>query len=86
MLPDCTHEVGHLRLETDSILVAYMDGVTDVTNTAGVEWGEEALTEAIRRHSGRATGLVADQILRSAGRFGAGSAQDDRTLLVIRKL
>jgi sigma-B regulation protein RsbU (phosphoserine phosphatase) len=87
LLPDCTYEVGRVRLAAGSVLVAYSDGLTEACNPSGADWGEDGLIAAIRTGLTRSAGRLADHLLAEVTRFMAdGPQQDDMTLLVARRL
>jgi serine phosphatase RsbU (regulator of sigma subunit) len=50
MFPNWTHEEGAVQLDTGDLVVAYTDGVTEIVNPAGEEWGEEGLLRAVAEH------------------------------------
>jgi sigma-B regulation protein RsbU (phosphoserine phosphatase) len=87
LLPDCTYEVGRVRFDAGSVLVAYSDGLTEACDTTGSDWGEERLIAAMRSRRTHSAGGLADHLLAEVTRFMAdGPQQDDMTLLVARRV
>ncbi len=86
LLSDCTYEVGRVRYNAGSALVAYSDGLTEASNPTGSEWGEERLISAMRSGRTLAAAALADHLMTEVTRFVAdGPQQDDMTLLVARR-
>jgi serine phosphatase RsbU (regulator of sigma subunit)/uncharacterized glyoxalase superfamily protein PhnB len=70
------------QLFSGDTLVLYTDGVTESSNDAGEEFGEQRLIETLRRHRDLPTqGLVAS-IIEEVRRFNPHEQQDDVTLIV----
>jgi serine phosphatase RsbU (regulator of sigma subunit) len=81
-------EEGHAPLHPGDRVVLYTDGISEATNAAGEQFGEERLVNFVqslpRDMSAR---RVAEQILESLREFlGPVEPQDDMTLLVLRAL
>ena len=76
-----------MKLEKGDIAVLYSDGVTEANNPSGEEFGEKRLADFVQmvRHQ------PADQILQALIQnlqnwLGEGTAHDDMTLVVARKM
>jgi sigma-B regulation protein RsbU (phosphoserine phosphatase) len=84
--PGATYAVGTAELRSGDCLLAYSDGLTESFGPEGELYGEQRVREALLR----VRGLRADEILRaleadvSAFR-GSRAAQDDLTLLLLKK-
>ena len=84
MFPDSTYGEGAVELHSGDILVAYTDGVTEVTNPSGVEWGVEGLLRAAAASdTGNAHDIV-HGIFASIDEFSRGRQLDDATVVVMR--
>jgi phosphoserine phosphatase RsbU/P len=84
MFPNWTHEEGAVQFDTGDLVVAYTDGVTEIVNPAGEEWGRRRSTESSNRTSRtRADEMVAG-IFRSMDEFSPGRQTDDATVIVLR--
>jgi serine phosphatase RsbU (regulator of sigma subunit) len=77
---DCSIAECHL-LCGDSVFL-YTDGVTESFNPAGEEFGEQRLTEALRRHRELPARDLVAAIVDEIGRFSPGEQYDDITLIV----
>jgi len=89
LLPDCTYEVGRVRFDAGSVLVAYSDGLTEACDPTGSDWGDERLISTARKLRSRRTqsvAVLADHLMAEVTRFVAGGPQqDDMTLLVAQR-
>jgi hypothetical protein len=76
---------GH-RLETapGDLLVVATDGILEVCNKPGEEFGVERLKEVIERNATDPLPALAEKILAEARSFG--SQFDDQTILIVRRL
>ena len=76
-----------LAMEPGDLLVAYTDGITEPENSAGDEFGEDRLQQAIRRDSGQPLQTLIDNVLNDVVAWtGESTLQDDMTMLAVRKL
>ena len=87
ILPDISYAEESVKLEKGDIAVLYSDGVTEANNPSGEEFGEKRLADFVQmvRHQ------PADQILQALIQnlqnwIGEGTAHDDMTLVVARKM
>jgi len=67
-------------------VVLFTDGVTEASNIADEEFGEERLLQVLRENLGSSAREMQKQILRAASDFSGGIWRDDATLLVIAVL
>jgi phosphoserine phosphatase RsbU/P len=85
MLRDHAYREGVLSLHPDDILVAYTDGLCEMTNGASEEWGWPRFQEAVEACADLRAQDIVEDILRRAEQFTAGARQaDDATLWVGR--
>ncbi len=67
------------------VLVMYSDGVTEATNAAGDEFGEDRLLQ-VARHSGNQAQGIVDAVHRAVREFTAGQPPaDDITVVVVAR-
>lgn len=66
-----------------SSLVLYTDGLTEVRNRAGAEFGEEALESLLNGNS--PPNVVIESVVRAAEIFCEGAFQDDLTLFILKR-
>jgi serine phosphatase RsbU (regulator of sigma subunit)/catechol 2,3-dioxygenase-like lactoylglutathione lyase family enzyme len=79
---DC--EVGERTLRTGDTLALYTDGITESFNDADEEFGEERVTEALRKHRGQSSHALLESIVAEARQFSPHEQRDDITLIVAR--
>ncbi|HEY2547311.1 MAG TPA: PP2C family protein-serine/threonine phosphatase, partial [Candidatus Acidoferrum sp.] len=72
------------RLETNDVLVAYTDGITEAENRQGEFWGEERLQNLLRSCCRETPEQIIRCILEEVSEFADGQRQrDDVTLVVL---
>ena len=77
---------GHALLSAGDTLVAYSDGILESRNEAGLEFGPEALFEAVRRSSGAKPEKMLFSLLATLEDFlGTEHREDDLALLVLER-
>jgi hypothetical protein len=84
LLPVSGFDGARLQMERGDLLVVATDGILEVCNKAGEEFGEERLKTAIEAHSGAALSELAAKVLEAAQLYG--KQVDDQTILLIRRL
>ena len=79
-------DVERLRLHEGDLLLLYTDGITEARNAAGEEYGEERLTQAMRRWGREsAENFVAHLESELVEFTGGAGLQDDLTLVAIKE-
>jgi sigma-B regulation protein RsbU (phosphoserine phosphatase) len=74
-----------ITLAQEDVLVAYTDGVSEVTNPSGEEWGNRRLIETVEAHCECTARKIVSQVMAEADAFAMGAPQnDDMTLWVGR--
>ncbi len=87
MFPDTNYEEGAARLNPGDLVMMYTDGVTEVTDSSGQEWGEQGLVNAAaagRPECSEDGEDLVRMIFRSMDDFSEGRQTDDATLAVLR--
>jgi serine phosphatase RsbU (regulator of sigma subunit) len=79
---DCC--IGECQLMWGDSIALYTDGVTESFNSAGEEFGEQRLTEALRRHRELSSRDLLAAIVGEIRRFSPGEQYDDITLIVAK--
>ncbi len=79
---DCS--VAESRLLSNDILALYTDGVTESTNPAGEEFGEQRLIDALRRHRTLSPRGMVEALVGEVQRFSPSEQYDDITLIIAR--
>jgi sigma-B regulation protein RsbU (phosphoserine phosphatase) len=85
LLKQASYEQNSCRLQPGDLFVAYTDGVSEAMTADDEEWGEERMTESVRRASLCTARQIIETVLADADAFTAGAVQhDDMTLSVIK--
>ena len=79
---DISYEQIELKLEPRDRLVFYTDGISEVLNSEGEEYGDDRLAEAAARSRALDPVRLKDALLEDVTRFADGKFQDDATLIV----
>ena len=79
------YETGQIGVSPGDLLVVFSDGVTEMVNRAGDEFGDERLAECLEgaRHGTAAAALAAVEKAVSAF-AGSEPSRDDMTVMVLR--
>src|SRR5258708_25967758 len=73
------------QLETDDVLVAYTDGITEAESREGRFWGEKGLEAVLKSSIHKTAEEIMQAILDEVSVFVNGQGQhDDMTLVVVR--
>lgn len=82
---DLQFAASTFQLETDDVLVAYTDGITEAENSDGELWGQERLENLLYSCGGSTAEQIIKCILGQVSAFADGQPQrDDMTLVVMR--
>jgi phosphoserine phosphatase RsbU/P len=85
VVDDYDYEEGSLKLEQDSLLIGYSDGLVEPENVYGEEFGIRRLQEAAVRLQGAAPLMVAESLMAAAEEWaGTPEQADDMTVIVAR--
>jgi len=79
---DCSLE--ELRLFPGDTLLVYTDGVTELSNSGGEEFGEQRLVDALRLHRELLPQDLLSTIVEELRRFSPDEQQDDITIIAAR--
>lgn len=82
VFPEPGYRQCEVALAAGDRLLLFTDGVTEVTNPADIEFGEEGLISLIAENRNLGARALQECILSSVSRFSNGHFQDDATLLV----
>lgn len=80
---DCTPAETELR-HGDALLL-YTDGLSEVTNVRGEEFGETALESTVRRIQHEPPAQILPTLLYGQALFRRGPAEDDTTVVLMRR-
>jgi len=82
VFPDWEYQDAHLDLEPGDRLVIFTDGITEIANAAGDEFGEQRLMELLRDNRALDAEAIQKRVMAAVAEFGGGNFQDDATLIV----
>jgi serine phosphatase RsbU (regulator of sigma subunit) len=85
IVPVAPYAQEKARLGPGDLLVIYSDGVTEATNTAAEEYGEERLAEVLGSRRDEAAAAIVDAVTDSLQQFTSGAPQADDITLVVAK-
>jgi len=84
-LPTADFEQETIAAKPGDILVAYTDGVSEVQNAKGTEYGEKRMIRFVRRHQHLSVEEIADRLDRDILSFSQKEKfRDDFTILMIK--
>ncbi|HZS08613.1 MAG TPA: SpoIIE family protein phosphatase [Blastocatellia bacterium] len=72
-----------IKLEPGDHLLFFTDGVTEVTNAAGEEFGEWRLLSLLTRYRNLSVAALREKIMAAVTAFSDGDFHDDATLIVL---
>ena len=79
---DCS--IGECQLLSGDTIALYTDGITESFNAVGEEFGEQRLTEALRRHRELSSRDLLTAIVDEVRQFSPDEQYDDMTLIVAK--
>jgi len=85
MFSSTEYDVCQLQLATGDKLFLYTDGLTEVFNTAGVEFGLERVRSMAARHTTDHPQAMITACLDEIGSFSPAKRTDDLTMLVLHR-
>ncbi len=74
------------RVQPAQVYLAGTDGVWEMRNPAGEEFGKQRVQEIIRQHAGRPAAEISDCLRRELVEFRSSSSQDDDVTFVVVKV
>jgi len=83
LFPDWNYERGEVQLAAGDRLVLFTDGVTEVSNVDGEEFGEERLVTVLLENRHLSAAELQEKILAEVAKFSGGRFEDDATLVVV---
>jgi sigma-B regulation protein RsbU (phosphoserine phosphatase) len=84
MFAESNYGEAIVRLNPGDLLLAYTDGIVEMVNPEGEEWGIEGLQRAAARNKAQCADDIVNAVFTSLDEFSCGSQNDDATLLVLR--
>ena len=85
LFPDSQYEETALQLQAGDVLVFYSDGVVEMRNDAGDEFGLKRLAETVRLNCEKTPDEIVKAVSAALAEFiGRVRPQDDRTMIVVK--
>ncbi|HSE98985.1 MAG TPA: GAF domain-containing SpoIIE family protein phosphatase [Blastocatellia bacterium] len=85
LFEQCSYEQETVQLRSGDLLVAYTDGVTEALNTAGEEFGEERMQQALIESAHLPAAEARDALVGSVQAWCANAPQhDDLTFIILK--
>jgi sigma-B regulation protein RsbU (phosphoserine phosphatase) len=87
IIKDSSYETSEIALSPGDLLLLYTDGVLDIFNNEGEDFGIERLKEEVRKSGGMNAKHLIERIIKTTKEFsGKNFFTDDFTLIVVRRL
>jgi serine phosphatase RsbU (regulator of sigma subunit)/FixJ family two-component response regulator len=81
--PDWKYKQDEVELHSGDRVLLFTDGVTEIRNLAGEEFGEERLIDLLIEYRGLPADHLQQMVMSEVARFSGGNFQDDATLLIL---
>jgi serine phosphatase RsbU (regulator of sigma subunit)/catechol 2,3-dioxygenase-like lactoylglutathione lyase family enzyme len=82
LFPDWDCAIEECQLSSGDTLALYTDGITEASNHAGEEFGEQSLIQQLRAHREEPCAVALNAITEEVSRFNSGEQHDDITLIL----
>jgi phosphoserine phosphatase RsbU/P len=72
-------------LETGDVFVLFTDGVIEIKNKSGAQWGSRRFTKILAKNQSQPTKQIKEQILAGINNFSQGTAAEDDITFIVGK-
>ncbi len=86
VLADATYEQAQMELDPGDVVLIYTDGLSELHNPAGEEFGEERLQRFLIDNRHLPVEAIKNKLIRDASRFALGELGFDDLTIIILKL
>ncbi len=84
---DVAYKSGHYRLEPDDLMILYTDGVSELVDSEGEEYGIDKIVEVLKENHDESVSEIRDQLVRNLTIHRGDENQfDDLTLILIKRI
>ena len=83
VLTDSIYEAKQIELRSGDRLILFTDGVTEVRNASGEEFGEKRLRELLAQEHRRSAGKLQSTIMNKVSEFCGDQFDDDAAMMIV---
>jgi sigma-B regulation protein RsbU (phosphoserine phosphatase) len=85
--PEAAYKSGHYKLEPDDLMILYTDGVSELLDEQGEEFGIERIIEVLNQYHEESVSEIRDQLVRTLTKHrGEENQFDDLTLILLKRI
>ena len=85
--PDVAYRSGHYRLDPDDLMILYTDGVSELLDAKGDEFGIDRIVESLQKNHNGSVSEIRDQLVRDLTKHRGDENQfDDLTLILLKRI
>jgi serine phosphatase RsbU (regulator of sigma subunit) len=86
LFPEADYKRGSLKLNAGDVLVCSTDGILEISDEHGHEYGVMRLAECVRRHQEKSAQNIVDAVLAEVASYSTASMNVDDKMLVAVKV
>jgi len=81
--PEWSYKETEVQLRSGDTLLIFTDGITEIRNDDGIEFGEDRLIELLKDNRGATASALQQKIMAEVSEYSSGNFLDDATLIVM---
>jgi sigma-B regulation protein RsbU (phosphoserine phosphatase) len=86
MFPSVAYEVKQTTLDVGDMAVLFTDGITEGRNTENQEFGEDGLTQLLKKNAKQPAAKIVEKVCHELASFTTGATpMDDMTFIVVKR-